>query len=59
MAWPTLEQIIREAVLDSIRHAKGDVTEAARILGISRATMYRRLKAYGVKFTRRGGVLVP
>ena len=49
MTWPTLDQIVREAVIDSLRHAKGNVSDAAKLLGISRATMYRKLKKYGFK----------
>lgn len=53
MAWPTMAQIEREAILDSLRHCRGDVSEAARVLGISRGKMYRKLKKYGVTFTKR------
>lgn len=60
MAWPTLAQIEREAILDSLRHCRGNVREAARILGIGYSTMYRKLKRYGFTFTKRGReVIVP
>ena len=36
-------------MIDSLRHAKGNVSDAAKLLGISRATMYRKLKKYGFK----------
>jgi transcriptional regulator of acetoin/glycerol metabolism len=34
-------------VLAALHHENGNVSQAARTLGISRATLYRRLSAYG------------
>eukprot|EP00904_Undaria_pinnatifida_P001901 jgi/Undpi1/11711/HiC_scaffold_37.g14006.m1 len=36
----------RERVTEALRRAGGDKTEAARILGVSRATFYRRLREF-------------
>ncbi|WP_428032130.1 sigma-54-dependent Fis family transcriptional regulator [Ancylobacter sp.] len=42
----------RAAILDMIETCGGDVAAAAQALGLSRATLYRRLKAHGIT---RGG----
>jgi len=38
----------KESLADALRTAKGKKTEAARILGISRRTLYRKLHRYGL-----------
>ncbi|MBT8491951.1 MAG: sigma-54 dependent transcriptional regulator [Deltaproteobacteria bacterium] len=38
----------RQAITDALRKADGSPTKAARLLGISRASMYNKLKAYGL-----------
>jgi Nif-specific regulatory protein len=38
----------REQIEDALRAAKGNRTRAARMLGISRATFYRKLKEHGI-----------
>ena len=43
----------RKYVLDAIIKSRGSKTEAARILGISRATLYRRLKALNITLDKR------
>ena len=43
-----VEPIEREHILNVLRAAKGNKREAARLLKISRGTLYRRLKAYGL-----------
>ena len=40
---PALQAFEREYISDALRHAGGDRTVAARILGISLSTLYRRL----------------
>ncbi len=35
------------AILDTIRHLKGDKLMAAKLLGIGKTTLYRKLKEYG------------
>ncbi|MCS0495726.1 sigma-54-dependent Fis family transcriptional regulator [Ancylobacter sp. MQZ15Z-1] len=47
-----LDEAERAAILDNINACRGDVAAAAHNLGMSRATLYRRLKAHGI--TRRG-----
>jgi DNA-binding NtrC family response regulator len=41
----------RQAILGTIRQLKGDKLMAARLLGIGKTTLYRKLKEYGVSDT--------
>ena len=43
-----LDELERQAILQTIADVGGSMTEAARRLGISRATLYRRIKQYQV-----------
>jgi DNA-binding NtrC family response regulator len=43
-----LEEIERATILRVFEQVKGDKTLAGKILGISRATLYRKLKRYGI-----------
>jgi DNA-binding NtrC family response regulator len=43
-----LEDVEREAVAEAMRAAQGNVSEAARRLGVSRAAVYRRLDKHGL-----------
>jgi transcriptional regulator of acetoin/glycerol metabolism len=45
----TLKAIEQQAILSALAECRGDLTRAARRLGISRATMYRRLEEYRVQ----------
>jgi DNA-binding NtrC family response regulator len=45
---PTLAEVERELILKALAVFKDDKEAAARALGISRRTIYRRLKEYGV-----------
>ena len=38
----------RDAIFDAIRVTDGDKLEAARLLGIGKTTLYRKLKEYGL-----------
>lgn len=44
----TLAERERRAILDALGSANGGLAETARLLGISRTTLWRRLKAYGL-----------
>ncbi|OGK84263.1 MAG: hypothetical protein A2X51_07570 [Candidatus Rokubacteria bacterium GWC2_70_24] len=44
---PTLAAAERELILRVLRHHGGDKDQAARALGISRRTLYRRIEEYG------------
>jgi transcriptional regulator with PAS, ATPase and Fis domain len=45
---PTLSEVERELILKALAVYKDDKEAAAKALGISRRTIYRRLKEYGV-----------
>jgi two-component system response regulator HydG len=38
----------RQAILDTLRQLQGDKLTAARLLGIGKTTLYRKLKEYGL-----------
>jgi DNA-binding NtrC family response regulator len=42
--FPTLREVSRQHVVDALRVAAGNKAEAARLLGVSRMTLYRTLK---------------
>ena len=41
-----------QAIADALRDAQHNVTVAAIRLGITRSTMYRRMRKYGLRVTR-------
>ncbi len=43
-----LETVEREAIVDALRENGGNRTEAAAALGLSRSTLYRRLRLFGL-----------
>jgi DNA-binding NtrC family response regulator len=45
----TLSEIEREAIKGTLVYAQGNKRKAARILGIGRATLHRKLKAYDLQ----------
>jgi DNA-binding NtrC family response regulator len=44
----TLADLEREAIVTAIRTLNGDKLQAARLLGIGKTTLYRKLKEYGI-----------
>ncbi len=44
----TLDDLTRQAVAQALRESGGNVSAAARRLGISRAALYRRMEKYGL-----------
>jgi two-component system response regulator HydG len=44
----TLADLERDAILGAIRVLKGDKLQAAKLLGIGKTTLYRKLKEYGI-----------
>jgi two-component system response regulator HydG len=44
----TLADLEKEAILDAIRVLNGDKLQAAKLLGIGKTTLYRKLKEYGI-----------
>ena len=51
----TLAERERQAILDTLEATHGRLAETARRLGISRTTLWRRLRAYGLRPNGRGG----
>jgi transcriptional regulator of acetoin/glycerol metabolism len=49
----TLAERERRAIVETLRATRWRLAEAARRLGISRTTLWRRLKAYGLSRTER------
>ena len=45
----SMEEAERDAIVEALRHVGGNVTEAARRLGIGRATLYRKLTRYQIE----------
>jgi DNA-binding NtrC family response regulator len=43
-----MEEIERQAIVDGLRQARGNVRQAARLLGLGQATIYRKLKRYAI-----------
>jgi transcriptional regulator of acetoin/glycerol metabolism len=43
-----LEAIECDAIIDALGQADGNKAEAARALGMSRATIYRKIRGYGI-----------
>jgi len=44
----TLADLERDAILGAIRTLNGDKLQAAKLLGIGKTTLYRKLKEYGI-----------
>lgn len=51
----TLAERERQAILDTLEATRGKLAETARRLGISRTTLWRRLRAYGLRSREHGG----
>jgi DNA-binding NtrC family response regulator len=45
----TIQAVEREAITKALEKSEGSATKAARLLGISRATIYNKLHAYGLR----------
>jgi DNA-binding NtrC family response regulator len=44
----SMEQMEKETIEDVLRRVNGNVREAARLLGLGLATVYRKIKRYGI-----------
>jgi len=51
----TLAERERQAILDTLEVTHGKLAETARRLGISRTTLWRRLRAYGLRPNGQAG----
>lgn len=46
------QEVRKQQLIDALARAKGNQSIAAEILGVSRVTIWNRMKRYGVKYTR-------
>lgn len=44
-----MDEIERQAILFTLQKTQGNVVDAARMLGLGPATVYRKIKRYGVR----------
>jgi two-component system response regulator HydG len=49
---PSRQEVRKQQLIDALARAKGNQSIAAEILGVSRVTIWNRMKRYGVKYTR-------
>jgi DNA-binding NtrC family response regulator len=56
-AWPTLEHLEREHIARTLEHTFYNRSAAARLLGITRQSLLRRLKRFGLILPGRDGAL--
>ncbi len=45
---PDRGQAEKEALIEALRHSRGNQSEAARILGVNRVTVWNRMRKYGI-----------
>jgi transcriptional regulator of acetoin/glycerol metabolism len=48
-----IERHERAAIVDALRRMDGHVVDAARLLGLGQATVYRKIKEYAIPHDRR------
>ncbi len=44
----TLQEMEKQAIVAALGHLRGDKLQAAKVLGIGKTTLYRKLKEYGI-----------
>jgi len=49
---PNREELKKEQLIEALRQAGGNQSEAARILGVSRGTVWNRMKKFGIDLKR-------
>jgi len=47
----TLDEIERQTILQALERHKGNLSQVAMALGISRAALYRRLEKHNINYT--------
>jgi transcriptional regulator of acetoin/glycerol metabolism len=53
LARASTELVEKQTILDALAKTGGNVTHAAKALGISRATLQNKMKAYGLRHTAK------
>jgi DNA-binding NtrC family response regulator len=51
--WTPMERHERAAIVDALRRVDGHVVGAARLLGLGQATVYRKIKLYGISLAKK------
>lgn len=44
-----LDEIERRTIEAAMRHTRGNIVETVKLLGISKPTLYRKIKKYGLR----------
>ena len=44
----TIQEIEKQALIEALKNANGNVEQASKALGVSRATFYRKIKKYKI-----------
>jgi DNA-binding NtrC family response regulator len=55
----SMKDLERRAIKDALAASGGNVSKAARTLGLGRTTMYRKMSAFGIGSFRTGGAANP
>ena len=55
---PTIEQMERHLILEALEQTQGAVAQAAKLLELSPATLYRKIKKFGGAWAARGATLM-
>jgi len=50
---PNKQEVRKRQLVDALARAKGNQSAAAEILGVSRVTVWNRMKRYGITYTRQ------
>ena len=50
---PTKQEVRKRQLVDALARAKGNQSVAAEILGVSRVTVWNRMKRYGITYNRQ------
>jgi DNA-binding NtrC family response regulator len=50
----SMKELERKAIKDALRASNGNISKAARTLGLGRTTLYRKISAFGLETQRNG-----
>ena len=53
LAGMTLDEIERQTIMQAVEHYKGNLSQVAMALGISRAALYRRLEKFNITVSEK------
>ena len=49
----SIRDVEKQAIRNALLAAKGNVSKAARVLGLGRTTLYRKMSSYGIEDSKR------